>query len=186
MDGRLTDDQVGELVIKAQNNDSNSLTKLYESFAEFRENLYKFYYNKGVNSDDIRQEIDINFISAILDFDSSKSNSPTLHIVSKTRRKVFNWYQSELDYKRKNILCSSFFPTDDMIVYLDINLEYMDIIKDMINMPLLEREVIYLYFGLDLTQEDVANELNISQSTVHRTLNKIKNKYSQNMNKNYL
>ncbi len=173
---RLTEEDVKRMVKNSQSGDDKSLLQLYQAFSFFRKGLLSFYSGKGVDEGDIKQELDLAFISSVLDYDTKKHDSAILHIVSKTRRILWGYYRAELVYKKRNRFFSGECPWSDLVDYFDVNEDMLDLKVIARNLSTLEREVLFYHLYLGYTQQETAELLGVSQSTIHRKKNLIKNK----------
>lgn len=171
---RLTDVETKELVFQAQQGDKEKLTELYNAFEDFRLNLAKSFYGKGVDWEDIQQEVDKNFMLSVYGYDPNKSDSAILHIVSRTKRTTLNYYNTELEYKNNVTLKPIIYPEDGLVGTLDVSEEYLDFIDEVSDFSDEEKKVIFYYFVLGYTQEETAREIGISRMKVQRISQKIK------------
>jgi RNA polymerase sigma factor (sigma-70 family) len=160
---------------------------ILDMFEPFRKSLTKKFAGKGVDFDDICQVIDLKLIEGMYDYDESKDDSAIRHITSKARNGIFNFYKKEMNYfkeDRQTIsidgisidnqksgigivneyeLPSAFGSEDfDRIVEMIIVEEELSKLTDR------QKEVIHLFFISDMTQGEIAEELNINQANVSR------------------
>jgi RNA polymerase sigma factor (sigma-70 family) len=183
--------EINQLVELAQTTEGeircDALERICKKLKPFRFSLAKRFANKGVEFDDIVQQIDLKLIEAILDYDSSKDPSALRHLISRARNGVWNYYRKEMNY----------FDVDKTPISLDskrINphnhneeYEYYDFLAEecvlfdedaildriMINEELdkltpHQKEILYMHFIDDMTQYTIAEELNINQANVSR------------------
>lgn len=167
-----------------------SIGEIIEMLKPFRYALAKKFANKGVEFDDIAQQIDLKLIEAIYDYDKRKDPSALRHLVSRTRNGIWNYYRKEMNYFDEDKLTVSL---DDIIVNNDIGIKttYYDFVEDtrdsfdesiIIDKILLDqelakltphqREIIFMIYVDDMTQYSIAEELNINQANVSRAKNR--------------
>lgn len=151
----------------------------------FRFSLGKKFGNKGIEFEDICQQIDLIIIEAIADYDSSKDPSSLRHITSRARNGIWNYYRKEMYYfdeSKKTIslefYCgdgdeesTSYAKYDDTLSY-DFNdeeiVERIMVDEELKKLTPHQREVLRLYFVSDKTQYSIAEELGINQANVSR------------------
>lgn len=161
-------------VIRAQSGDEESLNNLFNQFQPFRTSLLNRFSNKGLDNDDVRQQIDMFFVEAVLSYDHNKDDSPLRHIISKTRRDTWTYYRKEMGYfdPRRIDDISAVDESDSSLVILEED-DIIDsiILRDAINkLPSNYQQVIKLYYFGHYTQEEIADMLSVNQSSVNRTL----------------
>lgn len=85
------------LVSKAQNGDQQALEKLLEKFLPLRKALATYWgertpkHSKGVEWDDLIQQIDLLFMEAALRFDLQSATDPVLFLSVSLRQDVARW-----------------------------------------------------------------------------------------------
>jgi RNA polymerase sigma factor (sigma-70 family) len=163
-----------------------AISKIIEMLKPFRYALAKKFANKGVEFDDIAQQIDLKLIEAIYDYDEKKDPNALRHLVSKTRNGIWNYYRKEMNYFDED---KSPVSLDAIVAHneMGIKTSYYDFVDDksktfdedqIIEKILLEeelakitphqREVLFMIFVDDMTQYSIAEELNINQANVSR------------------
>lgn len=190
------DEIVKKLIWVAQNTEDEyireeSIVEVLEMFKPFRHSLSSKFSGKGVEFDDICQVIDLKLIEGILDYDERLDSSAIRHITSKARNGIFNYYKKEMNYFREDRKTVSI---DNPSYYVSHNgfkenIYYMnnldrdnkeefneDTLVDLIlvrqeldSLTDRQKELINMYYMEDMTQEEIAEKLNINQANVSRT-----------------
>ena len=89
------------LVSKAQNGDQQALEKLLDKFLPLRKALATHWRgktpnnSKGIEWDDLVQQVALLFIEEVYRFDPAKSPDPVLHLSVALRRSVARWCVQE-------------------------------------------------------------------------------------------
>lgn len=170
----ISEKEVAKLVEESQQNNKESLNKLFDVFKPFRYNLASKYVDKGVDYDDICQQVDMFFVMSVLDYDSNLCDSPVLHITSKTRRMISDYYRRELLYQKRFSFYGLSYNIEGQLVYeQDNNWILYEEVEDFTE---LERDVFDLYVKCDLTQAEVAEILGYSREWIRDIFAKIKEK----------
>lgn len=179
---------INKLVIDAQNGDQDAMEKLLRKLMPFRYAIARKYSNKGVDFDDIAQQIDLKLIEAVYDYEESKDPSALRHLTSRVKNGIWNFYRKEMNYFNKDKKTISLdevrFKGEDEsneIVFnihsrlIDSRAFNEDEILDRITMEEEldkltphQREVMLMCFVDDMTQYDIAESLQINQSNVSR------------------
>jgi len=194
-DMKKKEEVVKNLICVIQNNNSEfekqeAMMKILEMFEPFRKHLVKKFAGKGIDFYDICQVVDLKLIEAMHDYDESLDSSPIRHITSKARNGVFNYYKREMNYfreDRKTISLdslSNMYQTDGIKINNNICANddfalnsYFDedyiihkimIEQEMHKLTEHQKDLIYMYYISDMTQEEIAEELNINQANVSR------------------
>lgn len=166
-------DDIFVLVIEAQRGQQDALEKLLNVFSGFRGSLYRLFASKGIDNDDVSQQIDLFFIESVMTYNPDKDPNPIRHILYKTKYDVWNYYRKEMGYfddsKRVDLR-----DTIDAKSDIDIEEDVTDkVFVDSIMAKLTprERDMLKDYFYNDMTQSDIALKNGINQSNVSRTIN---------------
>ncbi len=164
---------------------------IYEKLKPFRYALARKFANKGVEFDDITQQIDLKLLEAIYDYDETKDPSALRHLVSRTRNGIWNYYRKEMNYfdedkitisldamclnsdfsqTKKNGEKSSYYDfIDDKKTFdEDAIIEKILLDDEMLKLTAHQREVLLMYYVDDKTQYNIAEELQINQANVSR------------------
>jgi RNA polymerase sporulation-specific sigma factor len=162
---------------------------ILEMLKPFRYALAKKFANKGVEFDDIAQQIDLKLVEAIYDYDERKDPSALRHLVSKTRNGIWNYYRKEMNYfdeTKTTVSLDAVFNNNDDTLPTGVNSNYYNFVDDdktfdedsIVEKILIEeelakltprqREIIFMCFIDDMTQYDIAEELSINQANVSR------------------
>jgi len=161
------------------------LTKL----KPFRHALAKRFSGKGVEFDDIVQELDMKLIEAIYDYDETLDPSALRHVTAKTRNGVWNYYRKMMNYfddnKRELSLSAEFgeyqygsrwfYPLDqleDTAWDEETIVQRLAVEEELAKLTPHQQRVLQMYFIEDRTQYDVAEELSITQANVSRAKNR--------------
>lgn len=170
-----------------------------EQLKPFRYSLAKRFYNKGVDFDDIVQQIDLKLLEAIHDYDESRDPSALRHLVSKARNGVWNFYRKEMCYfdnakvtisldvisletnsfrtkkkcqeneiGRKPDYSYDFGGATSMSFNEGTILDNIIMEEELEKLTPRQREVLLMCFVDDMTQYDIAEELQINQANVSR------------------
>lgn len=161
--------------------------QIMESLRPFRYALAKKFANKGVEFDDIAQQIDLKLIEAIYDYDDKKDPSALRHLVSKARNGIWNYYRKEMNYfdenkktvSLDNIAWNDGFTTEIMpTCFQNIKgdsafnenaiIEKILLDEELAKLTPHQREVLFMIYIDDMTQYSIAEELNINQANVSR------------------
>mgnify|MGYP000129397019 CR=1 FL=1 len=178
----LNEQEIRRLIAEAQQGDAVALERIFREFKPFRYNLARRFMGKGIENEDVMQEVDCAFIESVLDYDPSFNSPPKLHIVSKTSRCVLGFYRKELLHRNrfvprgllseddiywKALMASTAsrqhpsFDVDDSRVDIAVFLEKLD--------PF-DRVVFELAFEHGFTQCEIAESLGTYRSKVQRSL----------------
>jgi RNA polymerase sporulation-specific sigma factor len=166
-----------------------AIETILEQLKPFRYALAKKFANKGVEFDDIAQQIDLKLVEAIYDYDDAKDPSALRHLVSKTRNGIWNYYRKEMNYFDETKMTvsldalvirnefgtkSSFydFIDEDKNFNEDFILEKLVINEELAKLTPRQKEILLMCFVDDMTQYDIAEELNINQANVSRAKNR--------------
>jgi len=174
-------------IIQSASADKNlkkiAIENVLEIMRPLRLSLLNKFVNKGVESDDLLQQIDLIMIESLYDYDETKDKSALRHIVYRAKNGIWNYYRKEMNYfddkkKTLSINFAEYDKSDDKVYKLDKNLsvpfnEDMVIDKIMIDEELSkltphQKEILLLHFINDMKQNDIAEVLNIHQSNVSR------------------
>ncbi|WP_336784151.1 sigma-70 family RNA polymerase sigma factor [Paenibacillus illinoisensis] len=169
---------------------SSAVNYIYEKLKPFRYALARKFANKGVEFDDITQQIDLKLLEAIYDYDEAKDPSALRHLVSRTRNGIWNYYRKEMNYfdedkitisldalslnsdmhSRKLGEKSSYYDfIDDKKTFdEDTIIEKIMLEDEMLKLTAHQREVLLMYYVDDKTQYNIAEELQINQANVSR------------------
>jgi RNA polymerase sigma factor (sigma-70 family) len=169
-----------------------ALEDILNQFEPFRKSLTKKFAGKGVDFDDICQQIDLKLIEGIWDYDEELDPSAIRHITSKARNGIWNYYRKEMDYfndERKTVsldnvhikihnngIIEEIVDTYGLGVYSNSAMEFdEDAIIDRImleqeieSLTDHQKDVLLMYYMLDMTQEEIAESLAIHQTNVSR------------------
>jgi RNA polymerase sigma factor (sigma-70 family) len=197
------------LINIVQNSDNgyekeNAMMEVLNKFEPFRRSLTKKFAGKGVDFDDVCQVIDLKLIEAMYDYDEKLDSSAIRHITSKARNGVFNFYKKEMNYfkeDRKTIsIDQSFYnishngyklTIDDsswIEAYFEEEFDEDKIIdkimleQGLTNLTEHQRELIHMYYWADMTQEEIAEELQIHQANVSRATKRGVKRLKENLN----
>lgn len=169
------------LIRQSQSGDRVALEILMDQFYPFRKVLVQRFSDKGIDNDDLSQQIDLFFIESILLYDSKKDKSPIRHIVSKTKRDTWTYYRKEMNY----------FVYDDFVQWTDddsdtnplsIQTKEDDVVDEIVIRQAIDliperyRYIVELYYFESLTQQEIAERLGIDQSNVNRALKRAREK----------
>lgn len=167
----------------------DAMMKILDMFTPFRYALTKRFAGKGIEFDDVCQVIDLKLIEAMYDYDESLDSSAIRHITSKARNGIFNFYKKEMNYfkeDRKTISLDEFHITSNkdgfknekldnyeygnvgIVFDEDMIVEKIMIEQGMNNLTEHQKDLIFMYYMSDMTQEEIAEELNINQANVSR------------------
>lgn len=183
-------------LIKTIQNSSDEFEKqdammtILDMFEPFRRSLTKKFAGKGIDFDDVCQVIDLKLIEAMHDYDESLDSSAIRHITSKARNGIFNFYKKEMNYfkeDRKEIsIDNPFFylshngsnqiienanPLDHFLQEKfdeDKIIERIMIEQGMDRLTEHQKDLIFMYYVSDMTQDEIAEELQINQANVSR------------------
>jgi RNA polymerase sigma factor (sigma-70 family) len=168
----------------------DSMMEILVMFEPFRKSLTKKFAGKGVEFDDVCQVIDLKLIEAMYDYDEKLDSSAIRHITSRARNGIFNFYKKEMNYFKEDRKTVSI---DHPVGYISHNgsnhvvensnvLDYYmeepfneDKIVDKIiieqglsNLTDHQKDLIFMYYMSDMTQDEIAEELSINQANVSR------------------
>jgi RNA polymerase sigma factor (sigma-70 family) len=163
----------------------NAIQEIIDMLRPFRYALAKKFANKGVEFDDIAQQIDLKLIEAIYDYDEKKDPSALRHLVSKARNGMWNYYRKEMNYfddTRTTVSLDRIFSSD-----IGIELNYYSLVdsnsnlfdenqiiekilldEELSKLTSHQREILFMIYIDDMTQYSIAEELNINQANVSR------------------
>jgi RNA polymerase sigma factor (sigma-70 family) len=192
---REKEDELKGLIEIIQSSDNefereDAMMEILNKFEPFRRSLAKKFAGKGVDFDDVCQVIDLKLIEAMYDYDESLDPSAIRHITSKARNGIFNFYKKEMNYFKEDRKTLSI----EQSVYNVSRNGHVDVISDMswieayfeeefdedkiIDKIMLEqglgsltehqKDLIHMYYWADMTQEEIAEELQIHQTNVSR------------------
>lgn len=193
----INDGQINKCVVMARDlskpEERKAATEIvFELLKPFRYALAKKFANKGVDFDDIAQQIDLKLLEAIHDYDEEKDPSALRHLVSKARNGVWNYYRKEMNYFNEGRMTvsldaltaggdcnqtgqqgekSSYYDfIDDKTVFDEgAIVERLLLEEELLKLTPHQREVLLMYYVDDRTQYSIAEELNINQANVSRT-----------------
>lgn len=188
--------EINRLVYLAQNSGcgearKNAMESLYKILKPFRFALAKRFANKGVEFDDIVQQIDLKLLEAVIDYDDSKDPSALRHLISKARNGVWNYYRKEMNYfdNAKTPISVDIdwinqannsgarLSQGECYEFLIQHIEHFDedsilnqimIKEELAKLTPRQKEILFMYFIDDMTQYSIAKELNINQANVSR------------------
>jgi RNA polymerase sigma factor (sigma-70 family) len=169
----------------------DSMIEILNMFEPFRRSLTKKFAGKGIEFDDVCQVIDLKLIEAMYDYDESLDDSAIRHITSRARNGIFNFYKKEMNYfreDRKTVSLeslSSSHQIDGFRTYIldsyaheyntfdtqfdeDKIVEKIMIEQGLENLTDHQKDLIFMYYMSDMTQEEIADELQINQANVSR------------------
>ena len=169
----------------------DAMMEILNMFEPFRRSLTTKFAGKGIEFDDICQVIDLKLVEAMYDYDESLDDSAIRHITSRARNGIFNFYKKEMNYfkeDRKTISLdslSSSHQVDGFRTYIldsyaheyntfDTQFEEDKIIEKIMieqgleNLTDHQKDLIFMYYMSDMTQEEIAEELQINQANVSR------------------
>lgn len=160
----LSKEEVASLVSAAQRGDKNSLDVLFNDFKPFRHNLASAYVNKGLDIDDVIQQVDYLFIKAVLDYNPELDDNPIRHITASTRQRMYSTYRKELLYKKRHLPKGLFIHTGAN----DIDTSSVEV-EDLITRTLTPEEALVVKLAMmGYLQVDAAEALSVSPPTVSR------------------
>lgn len=155
--------------------------QILEQFKPFRRSLASRFFQKGVDFDDIIQQIDLKLIEAIYDYDPNKDPYPIRHITSRANNGIWNYYRKEMHYFNKDkqtISIDGFNGYDSCDSMFESGMSYRHDEDQIIEKILIEdelnkltdhqKEVILMFYVDDKNQYDIAKQLQINQSNVSR------------------
>ncbi|MDP5273655.1 sigma-70 family RNA polymerase sigma factor [Chengkuizengella axinellae] len=155
-----------------QNTKQQNIQTILDILKQFRFSLAKRYKNKGVELEDIIQQVDLKMIEAIYDYNEHKDSSVIRHLICRTRNGIWNFYRKEMNYFDENRKKVDFDEQEEN--YAIIQGEDKLLIQNIVlsnglkKLNLFQREVIRKYFFEDKTQSMIAKEFNITQGNVSR------------------
>src|SRR5690606_527315 len=157
-----------------------------------RKSLAGKFAGKGVDFDDICQQIDLKLIEGICDYDETLDSSAIRHITSKARNGIWNYYRKEMDYfneDRKTISLDYGYSVE-LNGYSqkleDVKLNYIETVyqsdkfdedaiidkimleQEINNLTDRQKDILLMYYMSDMTQQEIAGELDIHQTNVSR------------------
>lgn len=163
-----------------------AIERIYKKLKPFRFALAKKFSNKGVEFDDIVQQIDLKLLEAIYDYDEDMDPSALRHLTSKARNGIWNYYRKEMNYFNTD---KSTISLDAMLIqvgttdYLvdfysiidgtigfdeDAIIDKITISDEISKLTPHQKEVLFMIFIDDMTQYSIAEELKINQANVSR------------------
>lgn len=157
----------------------DNIINILEQFKPFRHSLARKFANKGVEFDDICQQIDLKMIEAMYDYEEILDPSAIRHITSKARNGIWNFYRKEMDYfddDRKTIsLDGSELGGEGIHILHDSNTFDEDAIVDRViieqeleSLTEHQKDILLMYYIGEMKQDEIARELNIHQTNVSR------------------
>lgn len=169
----------------------DAMMDILNMFEPFRRSLTKKFAGKGIEFDDVCQVIDLKLIEAMYDYDESLDESAIRHITSKARNGIFNFYKKEMNYfreDRKTVSLDSLavnhqydgfrgnientyayeYNTFGSRFDEDSIIEKIMIEQGLENLTDHQKDLIFMYYMSDMTQEEIAYELQINQANVSR------------------
>lgn len=168
---------------------AEAMEQIYKKLEPFRFALAKKFANKGVEFDDLTQQIDLKLIEAICDYDSEKDPSALRHLVSRVRNGIWNYYRKEMNYfnmDKKTLSLDEIryreggtgndIKFDLYHTFVNQNPEFNDerildrivFEQGLLGLTEHQQEVLFMSFIDDMTQYDIAELLGINQSNVSR------------------
>lgn len=172
----MSDQIILDLVRKAQQGDKESLSVLFDQFLPFRISLARQFAGKGVDRDEIKQQVDLFFIEAILGYDESKDPSPVRHITLKTRADIWGYYRREYRNEMRNVSWTN--QEAESPINFDDIINRIDVQDALLKLSKMQRTVVLMYFYDGMNQYMIAQELGINQSNVsrllHRSINRLR------------
>ena len=179
----MTDEQLRKYIADAQNGDSEATMKILDEFEQFRSNQVKRYSTKGLDYDDVKQEVDTLMCTAIMNYDPAKDPSPVRHITTFTKVKMWTYYRKEKNFFRgkKHILYPDMQALEKILESRNIEYYRHDDTEDIVIDSLVaeelltclsdrEKECVIMYYMEDKTQQEIADYLNVDQATVSRAI----------------
>lgn len=170
-----------------------ALETILKQFEPFRKSLAKKFAGKGVEFDDICQQIDLKLIEGIWDYNELLDPSAIRHITSKARNGLWNYYRKEMDYfneDRKTVSLDSGYSVemngwtprleDLKASYIeslmqqqvdfdeDAIIEKIMLEQELKSLTTHQKDILLMYYMSDMTQEEIAEELQIHQTNVSR------------------
>jgi RNA polymerase sigma factor (sigma-70 family) len=193
MSKKKSEEIVKNLISTIQNSDNefereDAMMAILKMFEPFRRSLTKKFAGKGIEFDDVCQVIDLKLIEAMYDYDESLDDSAIRHITSKARNGIFNFYKKEMNYFKEDRKTISI---DGLKVYDPNGMDFVngynllsvigseDFDEDKIierimveqgleNLTDHQKDLIHMYYMSDMTQDEIAYELQINQANVSR------------------
>jgi RNA polymerase sigma factor (sigma-70 family) len=165
-----------------------AMEQVYKKLKPFRFGLARRFANKGVEFDDIVQQIDLKILEAIIDYDDSKDASALRHLISKARNGIWNYYRKEMNYfdsdKKSISLDTAWIKNSgakstegesyEFVIQHqeefdeDKILDQIVIQEELDKLTPHQKEILFMYFIDDMTQYSIAEELSINQANVSR------------------
>lgn len=184
---KLTDGEVAKLILDAQNGDENSFEVIYRAFTPLRRAIARRYMNRGVDNNEVRQEVDAIFCAAVMNYDPTKDSSPKRHILSYTRIRASNFYRKQRKWLREAVIhyenipqlegiLNKFGRLDEYMVTQEeeivSSLDAANILKSLNSR---QQRIAFMYYFSDMTQEEISDVIGVDQSTISRSLSDIRN-----------
>lgn len=178
----MDNETVKDLIKRIQNGDSTAMDCLYKDFRIFGNNIMSKYSNKGVDSQDIKQQIDLSFCEGVNIYDENLFDNAPVYLIKKVKNDVWTFYRKEQGYKKvkgNDILIDSteleeMIPRQgdeclsrelmDLGVIIHSALEYLS--ED-------DKQIIEWYYFKELTQEEIGLKIGISKQGVEKKLKRI-------------
>jgi len=169
-------EEVKLLIKKAQKCDKEALETLFLEFDNLLHSLFRRLRNKNIDDNDLQQYIKISFLEAIMDYDNNLDPFPIRHLDARTKHKVWNYYRKEMNTKLKLL----FYPLhlEETLSEKVTSALIVDNTKNIINNLFVQqavdslsethKKIIYLYYFLGFNEYEIADILDMTQTTVHR------------------
>lgn len=165
------------LVSKAQNGDQQALEELLYRFLPLRKALATYWRSKtpdnskGVEWEDLIQQIDLLFIEAVLRFDLQSSTDPVLFLSVSLRQDVARWCVRE-GYGRLREVGG-----DEIEELMDVPVEREDGMELLAGLTPGQKRVVAA-LAMAGTQEGAAASLGLSRRTLRTHLERLQKKFS--------
>jgi RNA polymerase sigma factor (sigma-70 family) len=192
---RLNDDAFRDLIQRAQQKDKAAFTQLFELFEPFRRKLASKYVNKGIDNDEICQQVDLAFCESVKVYNPMKDSNPVRHLVYRTAQTVRCNYAHQLRGRYDDTVVDDrtlrklrVFPCGDVASLSQLsdnsnsllfdntdNVALAIDVKDAIDaLSPLKRAIACMHYYDGMSQNEIADAIGRDQSVVSRHLADIK------------
>lgn len=171
-------EQIEDLVRKLQSGDKKAGEKLLCIFKPLVKSIRQNYKHKLISPFDIEQQANMLLYEAFLKYDFRDGIYAVNYISTYVKLNFKNWWRSEIKYinnfpvRLYNDIVDekSDYYSDNEYSKCESNLMFDDMLKYISDE--IDRKILVDYFIHDMSQEEIAYEININQSSVARRLQK--------------
>lgn len=165
-------------IADAQSGDKEALQFIFDSFKPFRHKLAQGFMGKGIDPDDVMQQVDLEFMEAVMAYDGESENSAIKYVTVRTKLNVLNFYRREIRYLDRNVPSGLSDVSQDDDSHSDTYMQMLSDVKLMLHnnndFDDIDRAIIALRVDEGLTYDEIADRVGMSKSGIQYRLSRLK------------